>query len=46
MGFLSSTLNRLENERPVVVIPVGLPSPGATVPAFAKKSIADAMEIH
>jgi iodotyrosine deiodinase len=45
MGFLSSILDRPKNERPFVLIPVGLPSPDATVPAITKKSIAQAMEI-
>src|SRR5271154_4445556 len=45
MGFLSSILDRPQNERPFVLIPVGLPSPGATVPAIGKRSIADVMEI-
>jgi iodotyrosine deiodinase len=45
MGFLSSILERPKNERPFVLIPVGLPFPGATVPAIGKRSIADVMEI-
>jgi hypothetical protein len=45
MGFLSSILDRPKNERPFVLIPVGLPSPDATVPAIGKRSIADVMEI-
>lgn len=45
MGFLSSILGRPKNERPFVLIPVGMPSPNATVPAIAKKSIADVMEV-
>jgi len=45
MGFLSSILNRPKNERPFVLIPVGFPLPDATVPAIAKKSIAEVMEI-
>jgi iodotyrosine deiodinase len=44
MGFLSSILNRPKNERPFVLIPVGLPSPDATVPAIAKKSVSEVME--
>ena len=46
MGFLSNILNRPKNEQPFVLIPVGLPSPDATVPAIAKKSITDVMEIR
>ena len=45
MGFLSHILDRPKNERPFVLIPVGLPSPDATVPAIGKRSIADVMEI-
>ncbi len=45
MGFLSSILERPKNERPFVVIPVGLPALEATVPAIGKRSIADVMEI-
>jgi iodotyrosine deiodinase len=37
MGFLSSILDRPKNERPFVLIPVGLPAPNATVPDIAKK---------
>jgi hypothetical protein len=46
MGFLSNILNRPKNERPFVLIPVGLPSPDATVPAIAKKSITEVMEVR
>jgi len=45
MGFLSHILDRPKNERPFVLIPVGLPAPDATVPAIGKRSIADVMEI-
>ena len=46
MGFLSTILNRPKNERPFVVIPVGLPAPDATVPAITKKSIKEVMEVR
>ena len=46
MGFLSSILNRPKNERPFVLIPVGLPAPDATVPAITKKSITEVMEVR
>ncbi len=46
MVFLSSILNRPKNERPFVLIPVGLPAPDATVPAITKKSIAEVMEVR
>ena len=45
MGFLSSILGRPKNERPFVLIPVGLPAANATVPAIGKKSIGEVMEI-
>jgi iodotyrosine deiodinase len=45
VGFLSSVLERPKNERPFVLIPVGLPSPEATVPAIGKRSLAEVMEI-
>lgn len=37
MGFLSKILERPENERPVLLIPVGYPADDATVPALTKK---------
>ena len=41
MGFLASLLGRPENERAELLLPVGLPAEGATVPkhALAKKSL-------
>jgi iodotyrosine deiodinase len=45
MGFLSSILNRPKNERPFVLIPVGLPAADATVPAIGKKSLSEVMEV-
>lgn len=45
MGFLSSILGRPKNERPFLLIPAGYPAAGATVPAIAKKTIAEVMEI-
>lgn len=41
MGFLRELLDRPENERAVVVIPVGYPAPGATVPAIDKKPLSE-----
>ncbi len=43
MGFLSDILGRPKNERPFVLIPVGLPAPDATVPAISKKELADVL---
>ena len=37
MGFLGKILERPENERPFILIPVGYPADGATVPTLAKK---------
>lgn len=38
MGFLSKILDRPENERPLLLIPVGYPAHDATVPSLEKKS--------
>lgn len=37
MGFVSGILERPENERALLLIPVGYPAAGATVPSLAKK---------
>ncbi|TRW98634.1 nitroreductase family protein [Paracoccus sp. M683] len=37
MKFLNALCHRPENEKPVMILPVGLPSPAATVPAAAKR---------
>jgi iodotyrosine deiodinase len=39
MGFLTTLLGRPANERPYVLIPVGYPADGATVPAITKKPL-------
>jgi iodotyrosine deiodinase len=39
MGFLRDILDRPENERPFVLIPVGYPAPDAEVPHLTKKSL-------
>jgi nitroreductase len=39
MGFLAEILERPPNERAYVVIPVGYPSDGATVPAISRKPL-------
>ena len=46
MGFLASILGRPQNERPFVLIPVGFPSPNATVSAISKKAPAEVMEVR
>jgi nitroreductase len=45
MGFLASLLDRPKNERPFLLVPVGLPAEGATVPAIEKKGLAEVMEV-
>lgn len=39
MNFLSEALNRPENERPFLLIPVGYPAENATVPDLRRKSL-------
>jgi len=39
MGFLREILERPENERPYVLIPVGYPADGCTVPALERKAL-------
>jgi len=39
MKFLNGVLDRPENERPFLVLVVGYPAPGATVPDISKKSL-------
>lgn len=43
MGFLAKMLGRAANERPFVVIPVGYPARGATVPRIRRKRLADVL---
>jgi nitroreductase len=39
MGFLKEILGRPENERPFLLLPVGYPAEGASVPALEKKPL-------
>jgi hypothetical protein len=39
MGFLSEILERPDNERALLLIPVGYPADDATVPDLTKKSL-------
>ena len=39
MGFLREILERPENERPYVVVPVGYPAEGSTVPDLVRKPL-------
>jgi nitroreductase len=41
MGFLKDILERPENERPFLLIPVGYPADGAEVPQLEKKPLGD-----
>lgn len=44
MGFLGSILGRPANERPFLLIPVGHPASGCTVPDIARKPLAEILE--
>jgi len=46
MGFLKEILERPENERPFLLIPVGYPAPDAEVPALEKKALGDIAEFR
>jgi len=46
MGFLSRILERPANERPFLLIPVGYPAPGATVPRITRKSLEEVMVLR
>lgn len=39
MNFISKALNRPENEKPYLLLPVGYPSESCTVPAIERKSL-------
>lgn len=41
MGFLSSILGRARNERPYLILPIGFPADGATVPDIRRKAFDD-----
>jgi nitroreductase len=43
MGFLTRILERPPNERPFLLIPVGYPAEGVTVPAIEKKPLGEVM---
>jgi len=45
MGFLSKILNRPKNEKPYLLIPVGYPAEGATVPRITKKPLPEVIEV-
>ncbi len=39
MGFLAGLLGRPQNEKAMLVMPVGYPAPGARVPDLARKPV-------
>ncbi|WP_116125923.1 nitroreductase family protein [Lewinella sp. IMCC34183] len=43
MNFLQRVLDRPENERPYLLLPVGLPAEEATVPAIERKGLGEVM---
>ena len=45
MGFLSRILKRPKNERPYLLIPVGYPAEGTTVPSITKKPLSEVWEV-
>lgn len=46
MNFISKALNRPENERPYLLIPVGHPSENAEVPDLTRKSIEQVIQYY
>ena len=44
MNFIAKALNRPENERPFLLIPVGFPADDAEVPDLSRKSLGDVVE--
>lgn len=46
MNFLAEILERPKNERAFLLIPVGYPAKGATVPNIERKSLDEIMTIH
>ncbi len=45
MGFLGKILNRPNNEKPYLLIPVGFPAAEATVPGITKKPLPEVLEV-
>ncbi|MBE2225958.1 MAG: nitroreductase family protein [Ignavibacteria bacterium] len=46
MGFMSKILNRPENERPFLLIPVGYPAENCVVPALKRKDLKEVSVIY
>jgi iodotyrosine deiodinase len=44
MGFLKEILDRPENERPFLLIPVGYPAEDAMVPTLERKTLTEVVE--
>jgi len=44
MGFLKEILDRPENERPFLLIPVGYPAEDAMVPTLERKTLTEVAE--
>ncbi len=46
MGFLTTILGRPAHERPYLLLPVGYPADGCTVPSLRRKALADILTIR
>jgi iodotyrosine deiodinase len=46
MGFLRELLDRPENERPFILIPVGYPADGAVVPDLSRKPLDEIVDLY
>lgn len=46
MNFIAKALNRPENERPFLLIPVGFPSKEAKIPVLERKSVSEIVEFY
>jgi len=46
MNFLSKALNRPENERPYLLIPMGFPAEGCQVPLLTRKRLDQVLVVH
>ena len=46
MGFLTKILDRPENEKPFLLIPVGYPADDAHVPNLSRKGLEDVMVVY
>ncbi|MFZ1691576.1 MAG: nitroreductase family protein [Flavobacteriales bacterium] len=46
MNFLSKALNRPDNERPYLLIPIGFPAEGCQVPLLTRKRLDQVLVVH